>query len=155
MLSLIIFLIIIGIVLILLEFLVIPGTTIAAVSGFLLIGSAVYLTYTNFGTSTGHIVLFSSVTLMVVAVVFSLRSKTWKSAMLNKNVEGVANTYEMDKIKVGDIGKTISRLAPMGRVMVNDSVFEAKTLSEFVDQSTEIEIIKIKQNIIIVKPLNK
>ena len=154
MLSLIIFLIVIGIVLILLEFLVIPGATIAAIGGFLLIGSGVYLTYTNFGLASGHIVLFSSVALMVVAVVFSLRSNTWKNAMLNKNIEGVANTYEMDKIKVGDIGKTISRLAPMGKVIINDSIFEAKTLSEFVDQNTKIEILKINSNIIIVKPLN-
>jgi len=155
MIALIIFLIIIGIILILLEFLVIPGATISAIAGFILIASGVYLSYTNLGNNIGHIVLAVTVVSIVLAIVFSLRSKTWKNAMLKTEITGVANTYEMDKIKIGDIGTSVSRLAPMGKVIVNDIAFEAKTMSEFIDQKTEIEIIKIEQNIIIVKPLNK
>lgn len=155
MLSLIIFLIVIGIILILLEFLVIPGTTIAAIAGFILAGSGVYLSYSTYGTNAGHLVLGITVVSTVLAVVFSLRSKTWKKAMLDTEITGVANTYQMDKIAVGDTGKTMSRLAPMGKVMINDIIYEAKSFSQFVDPQTEIEILKIENNIIIVKPLNK
>ncbi len=155
MLSLIIFLIIIGIVLILLEFLVIPGTTIAAISGFILAGSGIYLSYNTYSTNTGHLVLVITIITIILSVVFSLRSKTWKKAMLNTEITSVANTYQMDKITVGDVGKTMSRLAPMGKVMINDNIYEAKSFGQFVDQQIEIEIIKIENNIIIVKPLNK
>lgn len=155
MLSLIIFLILIGIVLILLEFLVIPGTTIAAISGFILIGSGVYLSYTNYESPIGHIVLAATVLSVVLSIVFALRSKTWKKAMLNAEITGVANTYQMDKISVGDKGKTMSRLAPIGKVMINEIIYEAKSFGQFVDQQTEIEVLKIENNIIIVKPLNK
>jgi membrane-bound ClpP family serine protease len=155
MISLIIFLIVVGIILVLLEFLVIPGTTISAIAGLLLISSGIYLSYTNLGSNTGHLVFAGTAIATTLAIIFSLRSKTWKKAMLNTEITGVANTYEMTKIQVGDKGITMSRLAPMGKVMVNDNVYEAKTFSQFVDQKTEIEIIKIEQNIIIVKPLNK
>ena len=51
----IIILIILGVVLLLLEFLVIPGTTIAGIGGILLIAIAVYYGYEVYGTKTGHI----------------------------------------------------------------------------------------------------
>ena len=51
---------------------------------------------------------------------------------------------------VGDIGKTISRLAPMGKVKVNGFIIEAKTNDDFVDEGTEIKIIEIlKTNVLV------
>jgi membrane-bound ClpP family serine protease len=61
---------------------------------------------------------------------------------------------EEGKIKIGDKGKTITRLNPMGRVMVGNEHYEAKSIDKLIDQNTEVEIVKIESNKIIVKPLN-
>ena len=147
----IILLILLGIALILLEFLVIPGTTISAIGGFLFVGSGVYLSYKYYGHNIGNITVALVAVTIVVAFVYALRSGTWKKAMLKTEITGVANTYDSDKISVGDKGTTLSRLAPMGKVIVNDVIVEAKSINDFIDPKTEIEVVKVEQNKVIVK----
>jgi membrane-bound ClpP family serine protease len=56
-------------------------------------------------------------------------------------------------LKVGDTGKTIGRLAPMGKIKVNGEVVEAQSTGTFIDPHTEIRILKINSNQIIVEPI--
>ena len=147
----IILLVILGITLILLEFLVIPGTTVAAIGGFLFVASGVYLSYKYYGNNIGHITVALVGVTIIVAFVYALRSGTWKKAMLKSEITGVVNTFDNDKINVGDKGITLSRLAPMGKVVVNDIVVEAKSINDFIDPKTEIEVVKVEQNRVIVK----
>jgi len=73
--------------------------------------------------------------------------------MLNDNIEGnVSNPEEIYSVKPGDTALTVSRLAPMGKVMVNDLMFEAKSTGPYINQNTEVEIVKIEGNKLIVKP---
>jgi len=148
---LIILLIILGISLILLEFLVIPGTTISAIGGFLLLGSGVYLSYNLYGNYIGNITVVVTGIAVVIAFIYALRSGTWRKAMLKAEIKGVANTFDIDKINIGDKGITISRLAPMGKVLVNNILVEAKSINDFINQQTEIEVVQIEQNKLIVK----
>lgn len=147
----IILLIVLGISLILLEFLVIPGTTISAIGGFLLVGSGIYLSYNYYGNNIGNITVAIASVSVILAFVYALRSGTWKNAMLKSEITGVANTFDSDKINIGDKGVTISRLAPMGKVMVNNVIVEAKSINDFIDPKTEIEVVRIEQNKLIVK----
>ena len=146
-------LILIGILLILVEFLLAPGITIAGIGGLLLIGFGVYLAYSNFeNIIIGHLVLSGSIVATLIALYFSLRSKTWKKFMLDSKIEGNVNTmvYE-EKIKPGDIGKALTRLNPIGKVMVNDIVLEGKSNIGFIDENSEIVVIKVEKRNIIVK----
>ena len=63
--------------------------------------------------------------------------------ILEKNIEGKVEQMDTDKIAVGDMGKTIGRLAPMGKVKVNGQVIEAQSTGSFIDQKTEIKVLKI------------
>jgi len=147
----IILLVLLGISLILLEFLVIPGTTVAAIGGFLFVGSGVYLSYKYYGSNIGHLTVALVAVTIIVAFIYALRAGTWKKAMLKSEITGVVNTFDSDKINVGDKGITLSRLAPMGKVIVNDIVVEAKSINDFIDPKTEIEVVKVEQNRVIVK----
>lgn len=148
----IVILILVGILLLLLEFLVIPGTTFAAIGGILFIGGGIYLSYESYGTEIGNYVLFSTISFLVLLIIWVLRSGTWKKLMLNNNVEGVVSQTETEgELKIGDSGKTISRLNPMGTVRVNGKSYEAKSYSSFLDENTEIEIVKVELNRVIVK----
>ena len=150
----IILLILIGIILILLEFLVVPGTTIAGIGGLLLMGSGVYLSYTTYGTQIGHYTLLGTFLFIIISFYFSLKTKTWKKMMLNSKIDSKIDNISGKDIKPGDFGKTITRLAPIGKAVVNDSYYEAKSIDKFIDENTDIKVIKIVGNQIIVKLKN-
>ncbi len=151
----VIMLIVIGVILLLLEFLVIPGTTIAAIGGVLFIGAGIYLSYETFGSETGNYVLLGSIGFLVISIIWALRWGTWRKFMLNENVEGVVSQTESeDEVKVGDEGTCISRLNPMGRVRINGKSYEARSYDAYVNEQTKIKIVKVESNKLIVKQLN-
>lgn len=150
----VILLIALGIILVLLEILVIPGTTIAGVGGILFLAGGIYFAYDRFGTTAGHYILLAVILFIILSIYFSLKSKTWNKLMLNSKIEGKMNFIDKQKVKKGDFGVTITRLAPMGRVLINGENVEAKA-EHFIDQNVEIEVEIILDNKIIVKPKNK
>ena len=147
-------LILIGFFLILLEFLVVPGITVAGLGGLAFIAGGVYMSYDNFGNKIGNYTVLVVFILLLIVLYFALRSRTWKNLMLRSSVDSKSNEIDEDKIKIGDEGTTISRLAPMGKVIVNDEYYEAKSLHKFIDENTEIIVTKILNTNIIVKPKN-
>jgi len=152
--GLIILLIILGLLLFLIEFLLIPGITIAGIGGAILTIGGIYMAFTKFGPQTGSIVLISTLIMSILIFTLSLRSRTWKKAMLTTNINSKVNEVAgIEKIKAGDRGIAITRLAPMGSVKVGGIVFEAKSIAGYVDAKTEIEIVKITASQIIVKPI--
>lgn len=149
--TLIAVLILVGLLLIVLEILVIPGQGVFGVLGLIVMAIGIWKTYATYGTVTGHIVLASSFIVSAVSLILSLRSKTWKRMMLNSKVEGKVNLVDAKKIKVGDIGKTVSRLVPAGKAMFHNEFYEVHTHGDFIDPQKEIVIISIDHNKIIVK----
>lgn len=153
--TLVIVLILVGLFLFLVEFLLIPGITIAGIGGVGFLIAGIVLAYTDHGNTVGHITLLSTVVATAFTVAMALRSNTWKRFMLNTNVDSsVDNPVANQLIKPGDFGFAISRLTPMGKVRVNDTVVEAKSTGAYLDQKTEIEVVRIEGSKVIVKPKN-
>jgi membrane-bound ClpP family serine protease len=151
----IILLILLGLVLLLIEFAVLPGVTIAGIGGFLLLAGSVYIAFSSYGTVPGFITLAIVLILAPAMVYYFFKTGTGRKMILEKNIEGKVEQMDADKIVVGDMGKTIGRLAPMGKVKVNGQVIEAQSTGSFIDQKTEIKVLKIVSNKIIVEPLKK
>lgn len=153
--GIIIFLILLGLLLFLLEFLVVPGITVAGVGGAISIITAIVLGFYYHGPRTGLIILLSTLVVMIITVVLMLKAGTWKKLMLNKSIDSKVDNVKKNAglINVGDKGITITRLNPMGKVMVNGEYYEAKSLDKLVDQKTEIVVIKVESNKLIVKSL--
>jgi len=149
----IIILISIGLVLIVFEFLVLPGTNISGIVGIILIIGGIYYGYKDLGTPLAHFVLVGTLILMVGTTIIILRSDTWQNMSLKTTVSGTVENTEIHNIKPGDKGKTLTRLASIGTVLVNDMTFEGKSGHKFIDPDTEIEVIKIEGNQLIVKPI--
>jgi len=152
--TIIILLILTGLLLLILEFFVFPGITIAGIGGFLLIGSAVYMTYNSFGTTTGHILFSATIVVSVITIILALRSKTWDRLMLKTELTENVESFEEESIKEGDHGVTITRLNPMGRVRINEINVEARCPDSFVDPQVKIEVLKVFKTYVIVKPVN-
>jgi len=148
-------LIIIGLVLLLIEFAVIPGVTIAGIGGFLLLAASVYIAFVQLGNIAGFITLAIVLIASPIMIYYFFKSRTGKKMILNSEIGGKIENFDPGKLKVGDIGKTIGRLAPMGKIKVNGEVVEAQSSGAFVDHQTEIRIIKIQFNKIIVEPIKQ
>ncbi|MCK3684043.1 NfeD family protein [Maribellus sp. YY47] len=149
----IILLILLGLVLLLIEFAVIPGVTIAGIGGFLLLIASVYIAFTDLGTGAGFITLAVVLILAPAMVYYFFKSRTGKKMILEKNIDGKVELINIEKIKIGDTGKTIGRLAPTGKVRVNGEVVEAQSTGSFIDHNTSIKVLKIVSNKIIVEPI--
>ena len=143
--------ILLGLSFLVLEILVIPGVGFAGVIGFGLIVVAVWQTYAQHGTSMGHIMLAGTFVLTVVTLWMSLRGKTWKRITLADEINGRVNVVEGDKVKAGDEGVTTSRLAPMGKALINGEFYEVRTTGAFIDQQSTIIVEKVDNNKIYVK----
>ena len=156
-LGLIIFLIILGLLLFIVEFMLIPGFTIAGIGGAVCLITAVVFSFASFGTTVGLLVLGITVLVMIVLTVLMLKSGTWNKFMLKTAIDGKVDTVgaEEGKVKAGDRGVTVTRLAPGGKVLVNGEYFEAKSIDILVDPRQEIEVVRIDDNKLIVKPINK
>lgn len=149
----ILLLIFLGIVLLLIEFTILPGITIAGIGGVLLFGYSIYMAFTTYGPLAGFLTLAFVVIVAPLMVVWLFQGKTGKKLVLSTTITGVANQVD-EKVKVGDIGVTIGRLAPMGKIRVNGEVVEVKSTGAFIDPGESVRIIEIEKSQITVEPLN-
>jgi membrane-bound ClpP family serine protease len=152
----IILLIVLGIFLFTVEFLLVPGITIAGIGGAILIAFAVYFAYATHGNTVGNYTLVATLVLTVGGGAYVLRARTWKRLMLDKDIDSKVEVgLENEKIKVGDRGESITRMAPVGRVLINGIIVEGKSLRGFIDQHTPVEVIKVLNTQVIVKSLKE
>lgn len=157
-LGLIIFLILVGLLLFIIEFMLIPGITIAGVGGAVCLVSGIVFAFVSFGTTTGLLVLGITALVMVVLTVLMLKADTWNKFMLKTTLDGKVDTVgasgDKVQVKAGDRGVTVTRLAPGGKVLVNGEYYEAKSIDILIDPKQEVEVIRIDDNKLIVKPIN-
>ena len=146
-------LLLLGVLLLLLEILFVPGTTIVGIGGMVLLIIGIYLAYTYLGSLAGHISLASSVAAIFLSLIVLLKGQTWKKMALETNVEGKGVEQVEKMVAVGDEGKTVTRLNPSGNALFGNKLIEVDASGEFVDAESKIVVIKVEQNKIRVKTI--
>jgi membrane-bound ClpP family serine protease len=86
----------------------------------------------------------------VILTIYVLRAKTWKRISLETNIDSKAISDV--KVSVGDEGKTITRLAPMGQAVIGGESMEVKAMEGMIDSNVEVVVVMIDDNKIYVKP---
>ena len=150
----IIIIILLGIFLLLVEFLIIPGFTVFGIGGFLFIFLGIGSAYYFHGVLAGNIALMSTVVASFFTIYYVFKRKTWRTLGLKANSDSRNEPFNVEKIQAGDTGITVTRLAPVGKAQVNGIICEAKSTGGFLDENTEIEVLKVLNTQIIVKPKN-
>jgi membrane-bound serine protease (ClpP class) len=56
-----------------------------------------------------------------------------------------------ESIKIGDVGQVVSILRPTGKAKFGDAIVDVVAEAEFLDKGTQVEIIKIHGNRVVVK----
>jgi membrane-bound ClpP family serine protease len=151
MLGVVIGLLVLGVLLLLLEIIFVTGTTIVGIGGFILLAIGIYLAYSFVGSVAGHLSLASSVAIIFLSLIVLLKGQTWKRVALDDKLEGKSAESMQDLVKVGDRGKTISRLNPVGKALFDERIVEVVTSGDFVDEDQLVEVTKVEQNKIRVK----
>lgn len=146
----IIILLVLGLVLLLIEILVLPGTTVIGIIGGALMVAGIYFAFAMYGTMPGLYTLGIAGTVTLVAIILAFRAGTWNRFTLHKQLDGKANVIEKEAIQVGAEGLAISRLAPMGTADFGGALLEVSTNGEFVNANTKIVIVALENNRIIV-----
>lgn len=140
----------IGFILVILEFLVFPGTNVVGIIGLACICFGIYIGYKSFGAATGHIIVLVTAAGGIGLTWYVLRAKTWKRLCLDSSIDSKVEGVD-PSIRPGDKGICIGRLAPMGKVKVGDQVVEALSESGYIDANREVEVVKVYADKIIVK----
>lgn len=148
----IITLVIVGILLLLVEFLIIPGVTVAGIVGSLLIIGGVVSGYYFHPFKIANFILLGTIVLLLLFFILAFKTKTWQKLGLKSEIDSHATQDVAELFDVGDTGKTVSRLAPIGTIMINESLVEARSLGGFIDPNTEIVIIRKEKNKLFVEP---
>lgn len=146
----IILLILLGIILMILDFLVIPGGVVAII-GVLCMAGGVITAFVQFGTTVGFLTLVLAAILTILFFVLMMRSKTWRRLQLKTKIDSKMNEVDETKLTVGTEGVAISRLAPTGTGLFDDTEAEVVSMQGFIDEKTPIVIHKIEGSKIIVE----
>jgi membrane-bound ClpP family serine protease len=150
----IILLIIIGFILFLLEFFIIPGITVAGVAAFILVTGGIFCGYYFHGKATGNIILLCTGISMIAMFILMLKLKTWKRLGLKSTIDSRVGTIDGDTIKEGDEGITVSKLSPIGKAMINDKLFEVRSSGNYVQSNIPIVVVSIDGNKIYIETKN-
>ena len=142
----------VAIFLFLLEIFLLPGITIAGIGGVIFAIGGIIYAY-SVGTVTGHITLISSIILFVGFFTWLLRAKSFQRVALKTNVDSTLTSTRDMGLQVGDKGIALSRLAPIGKARFADTTVEAKTQGEFIDELTQVVIVRLEGYNVVVESI--
>ena len=147
----IILLVLIGVVLIILEIFFLPGITVAGFSSLIFFGGGIYYAFVNLGTTAGYVTIAASVVACVVGIIWFMRSKSLDRISLKTDIDSVIPTQVNDSKKVGDEGIALSRLNPMGTVLIGTVQVEGKTREDFIDEGSSVIVERVERTSVIVR----
>jgi membrane-bound ClpP family serine protease len=143
----------IGLGLIIIELVFIPGTTVVGLLGLIFAIVGIVISYRHFGSDVGLYILLGSSATALITLFFSFRSGAWARFSHNSSIDSKVNEGMVEGLNVGDEGTTRSDLKPVGTAEFGDKNFEVRTTGAFLGTGTRVKIVQIQSNQIIVEPL--
>ncbi len=152
---LIVLLIFFGLLFLIAELVLLPGVSIGALLSLVCYGSSIYLAFRDHDPLTGCIVVGAILVLSLVAVIVSLRAKTWQRFSLNQKIPASSMPEPEKELQLGVRGKCVSRLSPMGKVEIDGRMYEAKSQDVYIDPRSEVEVVGFENFSVIVRKIEK
>ena len=151
--GMVIFLVLLGLFFLVAELVFLPGAALGVILSLASYAAATYFAFVRIGMVGGFVTLGIIIVLSLIATIISLRAKTWQRFALKNKVEGQSMQTPAEEVKIGDCGVTISRLSPIGKVLIGGKEYEAKSSEAYIDQRTEVTVIGFENFTIIVKSI--
>lgn len=107
--------ILLGILLMLVEFFLLPGISIAGIAGALFLVGGIVYAYLFLGNEGGNITLASSAVALGGTFYWLLKSKTLRKISLETNIESKVDNSNLQKMAVGDSGVAYHDSIPLAK----------------------------------------
>ena len=146
-------LILAGLLLIIVEIVFIPGTTVVGLLGLVFTIAGIVFSYSQFGNETGFYVLLGTTLVTAATLYLSFRKGAWKKFSHQSAIDSKVNEGMTSHLNTGEEGVTKSVLRPMGSAEFHGKIFEVKTNGELVNNGIKVRIVKIRSNDILVEPI--
>jgi membrane-bound ClpP family serine protease len=143
-------LLIIGLILLLAEVLFVPGTTIVGIFGMIVSLAGIAYAFISFEPEVAWWITGIAVILNVAAIIYGFSSGVWNRFSLKSEIKGGTFDGRTEGLQVGMPGRTVSDLKPVGKAVFSEKIYEVRSSGGFISVETEITIIKIENNTIIV-----
>ncbi|MEX2511448.1 MAG: NfeD family protein [Cyclobacteriaceae bacterium] len=144
-------LILFGALLVMLEIIFVPGTTVVGLLGMIFSVLGIFYAFLNFEVSVAYFILGITLMINIGLIVYGLKSGVWDRFSLKQT--NTTRTYDdrLVGLEKGQKGLAISDCKPYGKIEVEDKIYEAKSSGGFIEAGTPIIIDKIEYNKIIIK----
>jgi membrane-bound ClpP family serine protease len=153
-LGIVIAIILIGLLLIFLEIFLIPGTTLFGVVGGIALLIGVVMVYSYYGSKWGNITLLASSLSVAISVVLGFKVIQSNKLAMKAEIDGRVNELEnAEELQIGARGITVTELRPIGKAVFAHKKLEVSSTGDYIHRETEVEIIQISGNKIIVQPI--
>lgn len=144
-----------GILLVVAEIFIVPGTTIVGIIGGIMMVVGVVLAYTQQDSLlVGHAILAGTSVVTVVLGWLAYRALQSSSYSLTDVVSSQVNLLDSNTIHVGDTGSAVNVLRPSGKGLFNDLKFEVFSVDGYIEAGTAIKVTKIEGNKIWVRAID-
>ena len=138
-----------GILLLAIEFFLVPGFSVPGAAGILFIGYAVYLAYTSYGFAGASLSFAVSVIVSIILLRVALRSRTIRLFGLEMTQKG--NTASDDYSHLtGKTGVALTDLRPVGTAEIDGVRYDVVTDGEYIDEKNKITVTSVEGSRIIV-----
>ena len=153
-------LIALGILLIFVEILILPGFGAAGVPGIILLIVGFWMIWSKSGVTTALIYASVALIFVIPIAIFGLSlirespiGKTFILSAAQRSEEGFQAAPEELTALVGKSGKSVTPLRPAGVALINGQRVDIVTQGEFVESETEIEVIQVEGSRVVVRSL--
>ncbi len=153
-------LIALGILLVFIEILILPGFGAAGVPGIILLIVGIGMIWAESGVKTALIYASIALIFVIPIAVIGLSliretplGKTFILSAAERSDEGFQAAPQGLTALVGKSGKTVTPLRPAGVALINGQRVDIVTQGEFVAPETEIEVIQVEGSRVVVRSL--
>lgn len=133
----------VGLALLVLEIVVLPGGVSGAI-GIAMLGFGIWWSFSKYGNTVGTWVLLGCVALTVAFLAILLKSKTWRRFSLKEESDSKVNQIDSKTIQIGATGKTVARLAPTGKALIDGELVEVHAVNKFIDPDRDIVVVAVE-----------
>ena len=143
-------LLILGVILVLVEVLFVPGTTIIGILGVAVTAVGIYYGFITFERNTAFAILGVAIMVNVLVIIYGFKSGVWNKFSLKDTSTSRSFDGRLTGLEVGQKGKTVSDFKPYGKVEIGDRIYEAKSEDGFLSPGIQVYIEKLEDNRIII-----
>jgi membrane-bound ClpP family serine protease len=148
-----VFLQLVGILVIIAE-IILPSGGILAILATGLFGYSLYLVFTNISASAGMAFIIADLIIVPILLYFGIKFLAKSPVTLRTKLsreDGVTAQSSDQNDYLGSVGLAITDLRPSGVATIDDQRLDVVTRGEYLEKQTEIIVIAVRGNQIVVK----